>query len=97
MYEEILRRLENISIVRSQMKDYEWQATSEFWQNVENDLRWAMNELRKFHECDDGPAHVEVPRQGMGPVDAAINCDCGERFVRRMDFEAHQKENRNDG
>ena len=52
MYEEIMRRLENIRIIRSEMPEYEWQAIQEFWEHVESDLRWAMNELARFHKCD---------------------------------------------
>ena len=52
MYEEIMRRLENIRIIRSEMPEYEWQAIQEFWEHVESDLRWAMAELAKFHKCD---------------------------------------------
>ncbi len=52
MYEEIMRRLENIRIIRSEMPEYEWQAIQEFWEHVESDLRWAMAELARFHKCD---------------------------------------------
>ena len=64
MEQEILRRLENINIIRSRMTDFEWQATAEFWNNAEDDLRWAMSELLKFHKCDDGDCVAGYAHEG---------------------------------
>lgn len=67
MYEEIERRLENVRIIRSGMKEYEWQALQEFWQNVESDLRWAMAELAKFHVCDESEGCFDDRGRLHGP------------------------------
>ena len=62
--EEIIARIEAFDALSpAEMGEETCPAAEAFWDNVEDDLRWAMNELGKFHECDnfrDGASHNHV-------------------------------------